>query len=69
MGHFAKDCRTSIDKIPKFHENTAQFATDQDNDGSEYVFTSSQRSESTTLVSTFFQSDYEDAWILDIEAT
>lgn len=67
-GHFAEDCRTSIDKIPKFHQNTAQFANDQDDDVSEYVFTS-QSSESIALVSTFPESDYEDAWILDIGAT
>ena len=40
VDHYAEDCRTSIDKIPKFHQNTAQFANDQvDHDSSEYVFT------------------------------
>ena len=68
VGHYAEDCRTSIDKIPKFHPNTAQFANDQDDhDGSEYVFT---KTESKSLqFSTFLRSEYEDAWILDTGAT
>jgi hypothetical protein len=41
VGHYAEDCQTSIDKISKFHQNKAQFANDRDDDGSEYVFTSS----------------------------
>lgn len=37
VGHFAEYCRTSIDKIPKFHQNTSQFAIDQDNNGLQYL--------------------------------
>jgi hypothetical protein len=28
VGHYVKDCYTSIDKISKFHQNTTQFAND-----------------------------------------
>jgi hypothetical protein len=65
FSHYAEDCRTSIDKIAKFHQNTAQFANDRQDDDSEYVFTSS----STLQISIDFQSDYEDAWILDSGAS
>jgi hypothetical protein len=65
VGHYAEDCRTSIDKISKFHQNTTQFANDRDDDGSEYVFTSS----SALHISTNFQSDYEYAWILELGAS
>lgn len=68
VGHYVEDCRTSIDKIHRFHQNTAQFENYQDfHDGSEYVFTNI---ESTTLqVSTFLRSENEDAWILDTKET
>ena len=68
VGHYAADCRTSTEKISKFHPNSAQFANDEDDpDSSEYVFTNT---EATTLqVSSFLRSDYEDAWILDTGAT
>jgi hypothetical protein len=34
VGHYAEDCRTSIDKISKFHQNTTLFANDRNDDGS-----------------------------------
>ena len=40
VGHYAEDCRTSLNKIPKFQQHSAQFANDQDDNNSEYVFTS-----------------------------
>ena len=65
VGHYAEDCRTSLNKIPKFQQHSAQFANDQDEDTSEYVFTSSPASQ----FSSHLRSDYEDAWILDSGAT
>eukprot|EP00253_Pinus_taeda_P028910 PITA_28910 len=65
VGHYAEDCRTSLNKIPKFQQHSAQFANDQDEDKSEYVFTSSP----TSQLSSHLRSDYEDAWILDSGAT
>jgi hypothetical protein len=65
VGHYVEYCRTSIDKISKFHQNTTQLANDRNDDGSKNVFTSS----STLQISTNFQSDYEDAWILDSGAS
>ncbi|MBO1694937.1 hypothetical protein HJW54_22155, partial [Bacteroides uniformis] len=32
VGHYASDCRTSINKISKFEQPLAQFANDQDQD-------------------------------------
>ena len=62
------DCRTSIEKIPKFHPNSAQFANDEDDpNGFEYVFTNIESS--ALQVSTFLRSDYEDAWIMDTGET
>ena len=68
VGHYAADCRTSIEKISKFHPNSAQFSNDEDDhDRSKYIFTNI---EATTLqVSSFLRSDYEDAWIMDTGAT
>eukprot|EP00253_Pinus_taeda_P028683 PITA_28683 len=65
QGYNNQDCRTSIKKIPKFQQHSTQFANDQDEDDSEYVFTSSPASQ----ISSHLKSDYEDAWILDSEAT
>ena len=65
VGHYAEDCQTSLDKIPKFPEHSTQFSIDQDDDGSEYVFTSS----STLQLFSHLKSDYGDAWILDSGAT
>eukprot|EP00253_Pinus_taeda_P034497 PITA_34497 len=65
VGHYAEDCQTSLNKIPKFQQHPAQFANDQDEDNSEYVFTSSPVSQ----LSSHLRSDYEDAWILDSGAT
>eukprot|EP00253_Pinus_taeda_P022127 PITA_22127 len=65
VGHYAEDCHTSLNKIPKFQQPLAQFANDQDEDSSEYVFTSSPESQ----ISSHIRSDYEDAWILDSGAT
>eukprot|EP00253_Pinus_taeda_P029068 PITA_29068 len=65
VGHYAEDCRTSLNKIPKFQQHSAQFSNDQDEDSSEYVFTSSPASQ----ISSHLRSDYEDAWILDSGAT
>eukprot|EP00253_Pinus_taeda_P033744 PITA_33744 len=65
VGHYAEDCRTSIDKIPKFHQHSTQFANDQDDDISKYFFTSSL----TLQLSSHLKSEYEDAWILDSRAT
>ncbi len=39
VGHYAEGFRTSIEKIPKFQQRLAQFANDQEDDGSKYVFT------------------------------
>lgn len=65
VGHYAEDYRTSLNKIPKFQQHSAQFANDQDENNSEYVFTSSP----TSQLSSHLRSDYEDAWILDSRAT
>eukprot|EP00253_Pinus_taeda_P013735 PITA_13735 len=59
------NCRTSLNKTPKFQQHSAQFANDQDEDNSEYVFTSSPASQ----ISSHLRSDYENAWILDSRAT
>jgi hypothetical protein len=77
VGHYAEDCRTPNDKLPKFkqHSTSTQYANanDQDDDQSdfEYVFTALQQSESRALMASnySFQSEYEDAWLLDIGAT
>eukprot|EP00253_Pinus_taeda_P004274 PITA_04274 len=63
--NFNRDCRTSLNKIPKFQQHSAQFANDQDDGNSEYVFTSLPASQ----LSSHLRSDYEDAWILDSGAT
>eukprot|EP00253_Pinus_taeda_P014344 PITA_14344 len=65
QGNNNQDCQTSLNKIPKFQQHSAQFANDQDDDNSEYVFTSSPVSQ----LSSHLRSDYEDAWILDSGAT
>ena len=57
FGHYVEDCRTSLNKIPKFHHHSAQFANDQDDDNSKYVFTSSL----ALQLSSHLRSDYEDA--------
>jgi len=65
VGHYPEDCQTSLNKIPKFQQRSVQFANDQDDDNSKYVFTSSPASQ----LSSHLRSDYEDAWILDSGAT
>ena len=68
VGHFAADCRSSNNKLPKYKQlsNSAQYANDsnqgkqEDESGFEFVFSALQPSQA--LLST--NSDFEDAWLL-----
>jgi len=65
VGHYVEDCQTSLKKIPKFQQHSAQFQMIKMTITQNMFFTSSPVSQ----LSSHLRSDYEDAWILDSCAT
>ena len=58
-----------IYQIFKQHSTYAKYTNDQDDDTSEYVFTTLQNQQLQKVPFYSLKSDYEDAWISDIGAT